>query len=679
MSDLVQRRDFLKMTTAALAGAAVAPGRLHALERGVAGTDAFDAYALRLLEGFVRNARRTAPGYAVCDFEGGTLVSSCITPSGKTYVSVARILPLLSEWLAAGKSATVEVDGERVDLREVAVSIFRNAFDPDFPHFWGKPPADKKTQRSVEAALVADALWRMRDTLLDRLTPRERANVQEWLASCTSVPERDNNHAWFHCINQSARLRLSERWPEFRGDEAWMLADLKALDALFVPGQDGWYSDSPTIPIYDFYNFWTFGNFPLIWSGIIGERYPEWDGKFKERARLFLEKAPYFFAADGSQPWFGRSLLYRWAALSPLLLGYRQGVWPHSPGLLRRIVRTNLDYHWKLGAFDPGAEKLRETFSAEGTPGVRDFYIDNGSPYWATLGMLMYTIPASDPFWTAPEEPLPVERSDYHVRFEGPRMMVLGTKATGQVRWIQARAQPKSWRYRDHYTKFVASTHFPFNILQNEKRAPWDAALVLRSRATGDVAGRVGVMEGELLEDGVRTRWFTELDGKRIEVLSRVRLDGEFEGRFHTILNPESLRGLDVELLEGSHALGLRAGEAAEAHAGADWRMLRSPRTGHAVASWLLGDGRTIGTDESFDESGDTRVNLVSSRGVTITLTAKLPGSTRFASLHYASPRPLPRDEMLRRARELAASWPRDPGSPSSSHAESPAAHSDHE
>jgi hypothetical protein len=97
------------------------------------------------------------------------------------------------------------------------------------------------------------------------------------------------------------------------------------------------------------------------------------------------------------------------------------------------------------------------------------------------------------------------------------------------------------------------------------------------------------------------------------------------------------------------------------------------------VASWPLGDGRAIGTAESFDESGDTRVNLVSSRGVTITLTAKLPGATRFASLHYASPRPLPRDAMLRRARELAASWPRDPGSPSSSHAESPAAHSDHE
>jgi hypothetical protein len=654
---MIQRRDFLKMATAALAGAAVAPIRLDALAMAPARNDGFDLYALRLLEGFVRNARRTAPGYAVCDFEGGTLVPSCVTPSGKTYVSVARILPLLSEWLAADRSSVIEVDGEQVDLHDVALSIFRNAFDPAFPHFWGKPPADKKTQRSVEAALVADALWRMRASLLDRLTSRERTNVQEWLASCTSVPERDNNHAWFHCINQSARLRLSERWPEFRGDEAWMLADLEALDALFVPGQDGWYSDSPVIPIYDFYNFWTFGNFPLIWSAIIGERYPAWDAKFKQRARLFLEKAPYFFAPDGSQPWFGRSLLYRWAALSPLLLGYRQGVWPHSPGLLRRIVRTNLAYHWQLGAFDRATEKLRETFSAEGTSAVRDFYIDNGSPYWTTLGMLMYSIPANDPFWTAPEEPLPVERGDFSVRFDGPRMMVLGTRATGQVRWVQARGAPKSWRYRDHYTKFVASSHFPFNIIQQEKRAPWDGALVLRNRATGNMAGRIGVIDGELTSDGVKTHWFTELDGHRIELSSIVRLDGEFEGRTHTILHPDALNGLAVDLLEGSHALGLRQDERAESHASADWRLLRSPRTGYVVATWRLAGHENLDVAESFEESGNTRVNLVYPRSATLTLTTKLPGATSFASLHYASPRPMPRDAMLRRAQELATAW----------------------
>ena len=38
----------------------------------------------------------------------------------------------------------------------------------------------------------------------------------------------------------------------------------------------------------------------------------------------------------------------------------------------------------------------------------------------------MFAIPANDPFWTAEEEPLPVEKGDYAIRFEGPKMLVTG-------------------------------------------------------------------------------------------------------------------------------------------------------------------------------------------------------------------------------------------------------------
>ena len=49
---------------------------------------------------------------------------------------------------------------------------------------------------------------------------------------------------------------------------------------------------------------------------------------------------------------FGRSLIYRWAVVLPYVLAYQQKAWPYSPGLLRRIVRRNLEFHWELGAFD---------------------------------------------------------------------------------------------------------------------------------------------------------------------------------------------------------------------------------------------------------------------------------------------------------------------------------------
>jgi hypothetical protein len=644
----MERREFLRWSATTFAALGLPPALLHAVPAGDA--SAFDAYATALLEGFVRNARRTAPGYAVCDYPDGTIVGGCITPSGKSYVSTARILPLLAEWLAAGKSSVVRVEGETVDLEEVAVEIFRNAFDPTFPHFWGKPPPDKKTQRSVEAALVADGLWRMRERVLPRLTSRERSNVQEWLASCTSVPERENNHAWFHCINQTVRLQLARDWPEFSGDEEWMKADLAAMHSLLPPGDDGWYSDSPKIPIYDYYNFWTFANFPLLWSSIAGTRYPEWSSRFEKSVGDFLRTAPNFFAADGSHPWFGRSLIYRWAVLSPLILAYRQGLWPHSPGLLRRIVRLNLAYHWGLGAFDAERGKLRESLSAEGTPSIRESYIDNGHPYWCTLGMLLYAIPADDPFWTAAEEPLPVERGDYVVRFEGPRMLVAGTRDSGQVRWLQARNTPKFPSYRDKYVKFVASSHFPYNILEDEKYVPWDQALVLRSLTSGVSATRTAVVEGELLEDGVRTLWSTELDGRKIEVESRIRLLGDFDERTHEVRLPA---GMEVEVLDGSHALGLATDEVPEVRGGPRWQSLRSPLRGHLVASWAVGGFDRIERTEWFDEARTTRVNLVHPRMVVGTLLGTAKGRARFSSLHYASPRPFSEPELLRRATAL--------------------------
>lgn len=236
-------------------------------------------------------------------------------------------------------------------------------------------------------------------------------------------------------------------------------------------------------------------------------------------------------------------------------------------------------------------------------------------------------------------------------------MMLVGTKASGQVRWIQARGAPKSWRYRDMYTKFVASSHFSLNVIGQEKRAPWDATLVFRNRATGNVAGRVGVIDGELLADGVRTRWFTELDGHRIEVESRIRIDGEFEGRFHTIVASDAVKALDMELLEGGHALGLMSDERAESRAEGAWRALRSSRSGYAVAAWRLAGYDDIGLAESFDESGSVRVNMIWPRSATLSLAAKLDSTARVASMHYASPKPLSSAAMLRRARELTTTW----------------------
>src|SRR5687767_2219518 len=380
----MNRREFIKRSSMLAAPFVLPPFSVLAAEAGGSATPqaAVDRYFLQILDGFLRNAVRTGPGFAVCDFPEGTIVKSCQTPSNHGYVSVARMLPAMTEWIASKKQPTsFQIGDVPLTVEDVILQIFQNAFDPSHPNYWAEPVKDKPTQRTVESALVAIALMRLGNDFVAKLTPQQRTNVQNWLASCTIIPERANNHAWFTALNQAARLELSRTFPEFKGDEQWMLDDLGAMNALAPVGEDGWYSDHPSQPVFDYYNFWTFGNFPLFWSRIIGHRYEKWDAIFKGRVRQFLEKTPYFFAPDGSFPLFGRSLPYRWATLSPLLLGYEMKLWPHSPGLLRRIVRTHIQWWWDIGAYDERLGKLREPLTPDGTMAATDPYIDNGHPY----------------------------------------------------------------------------------------------------------------------------------------------------------------------------------------------------------------------------------------------------------------------------------------------------------
>lgn len=638
----MNRREFLSVSAGAGAALAMAAlpvdGILAQAAPATRPAAQFDHYFLTILDGFLRNARATSDSFAVCDYPEGTKLKSCCNPAGKTYVSVARMLPAMVEWLNANKEAAAEVD-----LENILLKIFRHAFDPEHPDFWGYAPSHRPTQLSVEAALVAHALAMSGKDLVARLTPAERTNVQKWLASCTQVAERKNNHAWFTACNQAARLELSRSFPEFAGDEEWMLADLAAMDALAAKGttEDGWYTDSPDQPIYDVYNFYVFPNFPLMWGQIIGTRYPQWNEKFRGRIKKFLQRTPYFFAANGTHPLMGRSLCYRWAVLSPLVLGYREKLWPHSPGLLRKIVRKQLEYHWNLGCYDEQRGKLRESYSRDGTPAAREPYIDNGHPYWAMLGFAFYGIPSSDPFWTAKEEPLPVEQGDFLEKFDGPKFLLSGTQRTGEVKWVMALNAAKREPYRDKYSKFTWSSHFGFNSVNDKEKVPADQALVFRKIDSGVCATRApaGVNDGKLLNDGVETTWFAQLGDWKFDVVSRVRVIGEFEERTHRITAPPDAIG-KVELIEGSYALP--AGDGVGGGSGSGAIVHLWPVAGYErVEVAQLDMANLIHAKVSFQQAVGTLV---------------APQST-VAVIAYVSPKPPAKDEVMRRGAALKSAW----------------------
>ena len=205
----MNRRNFLAASGSALVAGALWPDALRGQSSTSLDPSPTDVRAvltsrfLTIVSGFLRNAHATSADYTACNFPEGTKLASCCTPSGKSYTSVARMLPALADYVAAG--GRERVDG--IDLREVIRSIYRTAFDPQHPDYWGEPPANKATQRTVESSLVAVALARLGPDFVRELSSRERAQVNRWLASCTKVPERTNNHAWFTALNQATRLK----------------------------------------------------------------------------------------------------------------------------------------------------------------------------------------------------------------------------------------------------------------------------------------------------------------------------------------------------------------------------------------------------------------------------------------------------------------------------------------
>jgi hypothetical protein len=644
MEVFMRRRDLLKLPFVTALSPSAKPQPPQSI---------FDGYFLKILNGYLENAHRTSPSFAVCDFAGGTILKGAVAKSGKTYDSVSRMLPALAAWVAADKKpGSFRIGGETIELIDILRMTFQNAFDPNHPDYWLPAPPDQQNQRQVEASIVAWSLWLLGDTLLAGLSSQQRANIQAWLQSCTQVPVRRNNWAWFTAVNQAVRLDLSRQWKEFSGDAGWMVEDLKALDKMALP-DDGWYSDSLTEPVYDYYNFWVFASHFLYWNRVIGSRYRDWSSRFGKRLKDFLKKTPYFFGSNGSHVLFGRSLIYRWAVLTPLVLAYQQDMWPHSAGLLRRIVRGNLEYLWNLGAFDEQHGKLRETLSPSGTREICESYIDNGHPYWGMQAYALFLIPERDSFWRDREEPLEVERHDFEEDIDAPRMKLVGWGDSGHVRWLHAVTGHNEPRYRDKYTKFSYSSHFPFNVIQSAETCPWDAALVFRDPKTGVCAGRAGTKNGELDRDGMRVAWWAQLGDFRFEVTTEVVIFQEFEHRKHVIVAPADAVTAGIEVLDGSYALGVEQGEHYEGSSVGLTQYIRAVKTGYAIWSTNHSGFQEIEPVEFFDKTKRGHVNIVYPRMVVNTLRAALRQErTTVESLHYASPKPMPRADIQREGRK---------------------------
>ncbi len=283
--------------------------------------------------------------------------------------------------------------------------------DPDDPCYFG--PTEPFGAFGNQ---VAQAIMYCPQYFWDPLTQEQKDKVARWLAALTAGVGFECNCWYFNSAPTPVLLKYG--YPFAYGhitEQMDRLLSWHSGDGFFVDGGNR---------AYDYYNFWGFQMFNLFHY-----KYTEpWKMKFGKQIRettdQFMQSFPLYFGADGAPVAFGRSLMYRWAAVCPVGYAEAAGLGALDPGLERRIASGCLKYFWEGGALSENG-LLQPGWLGPNTLAAEP-YGHRGAPYWASVGFSPLLLPADHPFWTSLEKPMPADNED-RIRVVAGAQLVLKT------------------------------------------------------------------------------------------------------------------------------------------------------------------------------------------------------------------------------------------------------------
>jgi hypothetical protein len=271
----------------------------------------------------------------------------------------------------------------------------RRGTDPADEAYWGVP--GDSDQLLVEMAAIALSLLVAPDRFWAPLSPAERSNLHAWLSHIERRALPANNWHFFRILVCSAFRRLG-----LPVDEAAEAESFDLVESLYRG--DGWYEDGCN-GNYDFYNPFGFHFYGLVYARLMGDREPERAARYIERARLFAPQFLAFFREDGSNVPYGRSLTYRFAAVSFFSACAFAGVeavpWPVMKGVVLR------NFRWWFSQPILDASGVLSVGYAYPNLVMAEQYNSPTSPYWAFKAYLVLALGTDHPFWKAEEAPLP--------------------------------------------------------------------------------------------------------------------------------------------------------------------------------------------------------------------------------------------------------------------------------
>ena len=427
--------------------------------------------------------------------------------------SFARIASAWGAWLRnPANPSVIKFQDQEINLETLLRQALLDGTDSSNPYtYWGD--ISHLDQRIVESADIAVAIWMSRERVFHKMTRAEQEQIMTWLAQVDDKGTYTDNWILFTAMAQAVRHHLG--FPSPLDD-----LDNRLLQIGEFYRGDGWYVDGPTDE-FELYNAWMFGWHYFLWTWIDGDRRPDHRQVVLERGRSFINGFLHFFGANGSYPAWGRSIVYRFAALAPFAVGHFLKIAPADPGLLRRVSSGCIRYFYHHGLFDKDHHFVRQGYHGDFPP-AGEAYISPGSPYWCCHGLFALTFDRDDPFWTATESPLPVERDNFELVLPAPGFVLSGRKDTGQVLLLNSRSGQEHdfprHNYTSKYGKLAYSTHLPFNVLPVRGSYAPDAMISLtqdertfghrgHTRTGGVAPGFMWTKFDQLIDDELQPLW----------------------------------------------------------------------------------------------------------------------------------------------------------------------------
>lgn len=510
------------------------------------------------------------------DSTGALLIADGIrnrADGGGSYEGTTRMMWGLGSWLEnPNRPDMIAFRGRSYDICALTRQALLAGTDPMSAGYWGDPVSTRTAQPTVESGQVAFAVWQSRDRIWDQLGQRERDQIAIWLSACAEPPEQRwrNNWALFWALNHTVRRELDLPYDRALIDDVLN----RYLNELYCG--DGWYDDGPSVGTnhFDDYNLWVFASHILAIAHVTADHRSDRMNLLVARVRELMTHLPWFFAANGAYPEYGRSLAYKFARLGALLWAYRLGVWPHSVELLKTIVCRHISWYVSRGAVRADGT-IRQSLTSEGSDAIREPYISTGAPYWAIQVFSgLWSLATDDPFWSADVEPLPVEREDFVRVFPQPGWILAGTRTSGEVHRFSAHSAASPAKYG----KFVYSTAAPFNVgLPNGIPTP-DAMFSLIDKG---VPGHRNGVDASIVDGQgwMRFLWKQPYSGKERRIDTTIMVRGDWHLRVHRIEPLVDVDDAPIPTFEGAAALGYSLGDVP--------RLLRSdePKVSAAAAS----------------------------------------------------------------------------------------------